>query len=193
MNPPTFIHPDLAPYLPRFVSAVEALGFQVAHTDDPTALQLRLDFNPNVMNMRVSAALWQSGVPIVTADAANSGWGTAIARGSALQNLVDTAATGFQTELRKMAGQLRILEDRKEDAFSTEPAGEVTIEANINNADVYVDGKFVGNAPLNAYRISAGDHEIEVRAAGHVSWRRTLTVVGGTASRVAATLALIPQ
>ena len=193
VNPPSSTHPDIAPYLPRFISAVEALGFRVARTDDPSALQLRVDFNPSVMNMRVSAALWQNGVPIVTADAANSGWGTALARGTAVQNLVESAAKAFQVELRKMSSSLHIEEDKSPDVTTPVSTGEVTIDASIANADVLIDGKFVGNTPMNLYKLAAGEHAIEVRAAGYASWTRTLTVVGGTISRVAATLEPAPR
>lgn len=188
VNPPESVHPDLAPYLPIFISAVEALGFHVATTTDPRALQLKIGFNPSVMNMRVSAALWQNAAPIVTADAANSGWGTALARGSALQNLVDSAANAFRTQLHKMSSSLQIVDDTIAEVPVPAAVGEITIEANVPNADVYVNGKFVGSTPLSAYKLVAGEHQIQVSAPGYVPWKRTLSVVGGTSSRVGATL-----
>lgn len=167
---------------------MEALGFRIAPTDDPNALQLRLEFNPNIMNMRVSAALWQNGVPIVAADAANSGWGTALARGTALNNLVDSAAAQFDAQLQKISARIRIVDDSPRETIAVVPAGEVTIESNVPNADVYIDGKFVGSAPLNGYRLPVGEHQIKVVSEGHGDWHRTLTIFGGTATRVAATL-----
>jgi hypothetical protein len=92
-----------------------------------------------------------------------------------------------------MSSSLRIEEDSPGEVVTFVPVGEVTIEASIANADVYVDGKFVGSSPLNRYKLTAGDHEIEVRAAGYVSWTRTLTVIGGTISRVAASLDAAPR
>jgi hypothetical protein len=63
---------------------------------------------------------------------------------------------------------------------------EVSISSSVENADVYVDGKFVGNAPLPNYRLSAGDHVIEIRASGYKNWRRDLSVSPNASSRVVA-------
>jgi len=55
------------------------------------------------------------------------------------------------------------------------------------NAEVYVDGKFRGTTAVSL-TLTAGDHEIEMRLAGHATWSRTLTVVGGDSTTVTATL-----
>jgi PEGA domain len=67
--------------------------------------------------------------------------------------------------------------------------GEVTIESSVANAEVYLDGKFVGSAPLQHYPITAGMHAIEVRAPGYQAWRRELSVAAASPTRVAAQLA----
>jgi hypothetical protein len=69
---------------------------------------------------------------------------------------------------------------------------EVSIESSVENAEVYVDGKFVGNAPLPKFRLSAGDHSIE-RAAGYESWKRELSVSPNASSRVVAQMNKQPQ
>ena len=66
--------------------------------------------------------------------------------------------------------------------------GEVAISSNIPNAEVSVDGKFVGNAPLSALRLAGGTHTIEVTAKGYSSWKRELTVIPGASTRVVAEL-----
>ena len=48
VRPPTDVHPELAPYLPRFVQSLEKFGFPVGPPDDSRALQLHLDFDPSV-------------------------------------------------------------------------------------------------------------------------------------------------
>jgi hypothetical protein len=63
---------------------------------------------------------------------------------------------------------------------------EVSITSSVENADVYVDGNFVGNAPLPNYRLPAGTHKIEVRAQGYEIWSRELTVAADATSRVVA-------
>jgi PEGA domain len=65
---------------------------------------------------------------------------------------------------------------------------EVSISSSVENADVYVDGNFVGNAPLPNFRLPAGTHKIEVRAAGYEIWSRDLTVAANASSRVVAQL-----
>jgi len=69
---------------------------------------------------------------------------------------------------------------------------EISISSSVENADVYVDGDFVGNAPLPNYRLAAGTHRIEVRAAGYETWSRQLTVAANATSRVVAQLQKLP-
>lgn len=64
----------------------------------------------------------------------------------------------------------------------------VNIESSVENADVYVDGAFVGNAPLLGYQLPAGVHTIEVRAKGYQVWKRELAVTPNGATRVVAQL-----
>ena len=101
---------EVAPYAPRFISILVQHGFTVGTSNDPHAMELRLDFNGNPFNMRVGAALWHDGAPILTASATNSGWGTALARGAAVQNLADSCATKFERELSQLQPHLRIVD-----------------------------------------------------------------------------------
>jgi hypothetical protein len=73
-------------------------------------------------------------------------------------------------------------------ANQPEVSAPIDIESSVPNADVYVDGKFVGNAPLPNYRLPIGTHVVEVRADGYISWKRELTVVSGGQTRIVATL-----
>ena len=101
---------EVAPYAPRFISILVQHGFAVGTSNDPHAMELRLDFNGNPFTMRVGAALWHDGAPILTASATNSGWGTALARGTAVQNLADSCATKFDRELSQLQPHLRIVD-----------------------------------------------------------------------------------
>jgi PEGA domain/Domain of unknown function (DUF4410) len=65
---------------------------------------------------------------------------------------------------------------------------EISIESSVANAEVYVDGKFVGNAPLPKFRMTQGEHEIKVRAVGYRDWKRQVSVSANAASRVVAEL-----
>lgn len=65
---------------------------------------------------------------------------------------------------------------------------QVDIESSVDNAEVYVDGAFVGSAPLRGYHLTAGVHAIEIRANGYRSWKRELSVGPNAVSRVVAQL-----
>lgn len=54
--------------------------------------------------------------------------------------------------------------------------GTLAIDSNPAQADVEVDGKFVGSTPLEL-KLSAGDHTILVRKAGFTDWSHTLSVL----------------
>lgn len=108
---PANIPPELVPYVPRFVEILQQNGFSVGRTQDPRALDLVLEFNGNPFNLRVSAGLWREGIPILSASATNSGWGTALARGSAVNSLADSAVSTFESELRNLMARIQIVPD----------------------------------------------------------------------------------
>jgi S1-C subfamily serine protease len=112
IQPPKYVPTELIPYLPRFIGVLESQGFVVAQTEDPNALQLRLDLDPNPWNTQVSVSLWQGGSPILTSQATNPGWGNVIAHGAALANLVGSTATALEVEMRKLSPRLEIVADR---------------------------------------------------------------------------------
>jgi S1-C subfamily serine protease len=53
---------------------------------------------------------------------------------------------------------------------------KVTITADVPEAEVFVDGKFVGNTP-STLTLPAGPHSIEVKDAKGASWKRDLEVL----------------
>jgi len=63
---------------------------------------------------------------------------------------------------------------REEDA--TGETGNVAIASDPVEAEIYVDGKFVGQTP-STIPLPAGTHHVEVKAAGRMHWERDLTVV----------------
>jgi hypothetical protein len=54
--------------------------------------------------------------------------------------------------------------------------GHVTITSDPASAEIYVDGKFMGQAPATL-PLAAGSHHIEVKAEGRRSWTRDLEVL----------------
>ena len=98
-----------------------------------------MEFNGNPFNLRVSASLWREGIPILTASATNSGWGTALARGSAVESLADSAVSTFQSELTGLMSHTEIVPDQIEPEAaraSVEPRpGRVIEDTESINAD----------------------------------------------------------
>jgi hypothetical protein len=65
--------------------------------------------------------------------------------------------------------------------------GRLQIASSVGDAEVYIDGKFVGNAP-STVPLSAGDHTVEVKAAKFSEWKRTISVTDGSNLNVKANL-----
>jgi hypothetical protein len=65
--------------------------------------------------------------------------------------------------------------------------GRLQVVSSVPDAEVYIDGKFVGNAP-STMPLAAGDHTVEVRAAKFADWKRTVNVTDGSDLNVKATL-----
>jgi hypothetical protein len=80
-----------------------------------------------------------------------------------------------------------------EEKLRVAEGAEVSIESSVADAEVFVDGKFVGNAPLPNYRLPTGMHVIEVKSAGYAPWKRELTVSEKATTRVVASLEKVPN
>ncbi len=96
----------------------------------------------------------------------------------------DTPA-GIQLEGMNFALSAQDLIDAMKRAFPNAsvsaieaPAGKgnVTIQSEPENADIYVDGKFVGNTP-SVLPLNAGMHHISISARGRKTWERDLEIV----------------
>jgi hypothetical protein len=57
-------------------------------------------------------------------------------------------------------------------------AQAVSVDANVPNCDIEVDGEFVGNTP-STVSLAPGKHQIVVKKAGFQDWSRSMTVGGG--------------
>ena len=57
-----------------------------------------------------------------------------------------------------------------------EATGTVAVSSDPEGAEIFVDGKFVGQAP-STLKLSAGTHTIQVKCAGRRTWERTLEVL----------------
>jgi S1-C subfamily serine protease len=68
--------------------------------------------------------------------------------------------------------------------------GRIQVASSVPDAEVYIDGKFVGNAP-SSVPLAAGDHVVEVKASKFSDWKRTISVTDGSDLNVKA--AMQPQ
>ena len=68
------------------------------------------------------------------------------------------------------------------------PDGEIEVASDVENADVVVDGKFVGNTPIAALKLAPGTHVFEVSSAGYGTWKREVTLGSGSRVRIVAEL-----
>jgi hypothetical protein len=68
-----------------------------------------------------------------------------------------------------------------------EDESTVDIKSNPDGAEIYVDGKFVGNAP-SKLRIPAGDHLLRASMSGYTDWQKTITITSAGAITVNAVL-----
>jgi hypothetical protein len=57
------------------------------------------------------------------------------------------------------------------------------------DAKVFLDGSFVGQAPLSIPGVSEGTHEVRVELDGFTPWVGSVRVKGGSRARVGASLA----
>jgi PEGA domain len=83
-------------------------------------------------------------------------------------------------------------EPASESASDSGPeTGSVAISSDPPNADVYIDGEFVGETP-STVRLPSGKHRIEIRSAGKQLWWRNLDVLGESQLSLHASLEASP-
>jgi len=61
-------------------------------------------------------------------------------------------------------------------AQGVEGIGAVTLTSDPDGADVYVDGKFVGNAPA-MLKLAAGQHAVLLKSEGRADWQRSFEIL----------------
>lgn len=64
-------------------------------------------------------------------------------------------------------------------ATETAPSATITVKSNPDNAEVSVDGNFMGNTPASL-KLTAGKHTVKVSLAGYKDWSREITVSAGS-------------
>jgi hypothetical protein len=57
--------------------------------------------------------------------------------------------------------------------------GSVKVVANVDGAQVFLDGASVGKTPLNLDNVASGDHVVEIRHAGYADAKQSFTMMAG--------------
>jgi hypothetical protein len=63
-----------------------------------------------------------------------------------------------------------------EDTKAGDESGRVSFASDDSGSEIYVDGKFLGQAPATI-SLPAGAHHVEIRAPGKKNWQRDLEVL----------------
>jgi hypothetical protein len=66
--------------------------------------------------------------------------------------------------------------------------GSVAVASDPSNAEIYVDGRFVGQTP-STLQLSGGSHHIEMKVPGKQTWARDLEVLKNSQLVIHAALA----
>jgi hypothetical protein len=103
-------HPEVAQFVPSFLEVVGQNGFSVGYTEDPDAATLRVDFDPNIFHTAIYVKLMQGNKVLLSSEASNSGWGTGIARASALDTLAENVKRNLDKELKVV--NFKMMQDR---------------------------------------------------------------------------------
>jgi hypothetical protein len=61
------------------------------------------------------------------------------------------------------------------------------VRSDTSGADVFLDGKFIGNTPGNL-QLAAGTYNLSVKLQGYELWQRDLLVIAGSENGVQAKL-----
>jgi len=100
----------------------------------------------------------------------------------------DVQGLGFALSARDILAAVQRFFPQQQPSFPGK--GRLQVISTVPDAEVYIDGKFVGDAPSNI-SLPAGDHTIEVKAPKFSDWKRTISVMDGSDLNVKA--AMQPQ
>lgn len=148
---------------------VTGIGFALSATDLLHVLQR---FYPNVST--ATSAKIEGSAP---GSAATSAGGVVPAETNGANSPV-SAASGSQPEFGTPASASQQADATADSTASQAPhgTGTVMITSEPESAEIYVDEKFVGNAPAKL-KLGIGTHTIVMKAAGYAEWKRTLEIL----------------
>ena len=103
--------------------------------------------------------------------------------GSSVKDACDAITKDWPSRLSKMnaepqkqPAQILSVSQKSGDAA---PAIQISVASTPANADIELDGSFVGNTP-SSIEVASGQHHVVVKKAGYKTWERNLKVSGGS-------------
>ncbi len=126
------LHPEIAAYADFFYEPFREKGFEVGKSDDPNAAVIDVIFNPNVFNTTITILLKNSsGKTLLMSEVSNKGWGTGIARNSAISALSQKTTENLRDELNKFNVIVNADSFKKKDSINYDSA---ILQPTTNNA-----------------------------------------------------------
>ena len=150
---------------------VTGIGFALSATD---LLEVLRRFYPNISTANASESSGLSAAPAAALAGAVSP-----TRGE-ISNPIASASSDGKTQLDSSASLSGTqATGTPSEPFASQPPhgfGTVAITSDPEDAEIYVDDKFVGNAPAKL-KLAAGSHMVVLKAAGFAEWKRTLEIL----------------
>jgi S1-C subfamily serine protease len=150
---------------------VTGIGFALSATD---LLEVLHHFYPSISPLSASESGASSAAHVVSTDSPASSTRvdgsaaiTAASNDGKMQQDLNTSLPVTQTA----GGPSEPFASQLPHAFGT-----VAITSEPDDAEIYVDDKFVGNAPAKL-KLAAGSHIVVIKAAGFAEWKRTLEIL----------------
>jgi len=100
-------HAEVAPFIGDFLQPIVQKGFDIGYSEDSEAGVISIEFDPNIFHTEIKFKITQKNKVIIESSASNYGFGTGVARNSALANLASNVKNNLESELQKLNFKLK--------------------------------------------------------------------------------------
>jgi hypothetical protein len=100
--------------------------------------------------------------------------------GNAVKDACDAITADWPTRAAKNATPRQPVQPSSfaGNSMATSSTSKISVSSTPANADIELDGSFVGNTP-SVIDVTAGEHSVAVKKSGYKPWERKLKVTGG--------------
>ena len=95
--------------------------------------------------------------------------------GNAVKDACEAIAKDWPSRMNRVAAAPASANDKAPEASA---ASKISVSSTPANADIEIDGSFVGNTP-SIVDVTTGEHSVVVKKTGYKSWERKMKVTGG--------------